>query len=224
VVKVNGSSGEFKKYRQRSERASTPASTQGTNAYRRALARLQALVKGDAYHEDRKDHEASGHYRGICSPRDSPLLRPSEIDPDHFDSPNTEPLPQPKTKEGNPAEARRVRFDGKVTLPYSLMCAGRKLLRGRYTVSLRSDGKTGRATLNQKGKTLEIAGAVRLLSHPHASNILLVECVGKAHTLSAIHVNEMELLFDSDPRADQTSTLKPARIEKLPLLRTVSRK
>jgi hypothetical protein len=102
----------------------------------------------------------------------------SEIDPDHFESPNTEPFPQPKTKEGNAAEAGKVRFDGKVTLPYTLICAGRNLLSGRYTVSHRSDGKTGRTTLNQKDQTLEIAGAVRLPSYPHASNILLVECLG----------------------------------------------
>jgi hypothetical protein len=109
-----------------------------------------------------------------------------------------------------------VRFDGKVTLPYTLMCAGKKLLPGRYMVSLRSDGKTGRATLNQKGQTLEIAGAVRLPSDPHARNILLVECLGKAHRLSAIHVNEMELVFDWGPQVEHD---KERRTEKL-LLQT----
>lgn len=144
----------------------------------------------------------------------------SEIDPDHFDSPNTEPFPQPKTKEGNTAEAGKVRFDGKVTLPYTVICAGKKLPSGRYTVSLRSDRKTGRATLNQKGQTLEIAGAVRLPSYPHASNILLVECLGKAHRLSAIHVNDLELVFDSAPQVEQTSDDKQRRTEKLLLIKT----
>jgi protein-S-isoprenylcysteine O-methyltransferase Ste14 len=41
----------------------------------------------------------------------------SEVDPDHFDSPNTEPFPQPKTKQGDAAEMGKVRFDSKVTPP-----------------------------------------------------------------------------------------------------------
>src|SRR5260370_39405837 len=69
----------------------------------------------------------------------------SEVAPDHFDSPNTEPFRQTKTKEGDAAETGKVHFDGKVTLPYSLICAGKRLLPGLYTVSLRSDGKTARS-------------------------------------------------------------------------------
>jgi hypothetical protein len=144
----------------------------------------------------------------------------SEIDPDHFDSPNTDPFPQRQTRGGIATETGRVRFEGKVTLPYSLICAGKRLLPGRYNVSLRSDGKTGRATLNQKGQTLEIAAAVRLPAEPHARNTLLVECLGKTHRLSAIHVQEIELVFDSDPQVEHMSNGKSKRTEKLPLTQT----
>jgi hypothetical protein len=148
----------------------------------------------------------------------------SDAFPDQFDSPNTEPFPQPKTKEGDAAKTRKVRFDGQVTLPYSLRCAGKRLLPGHYTVLLRSDGKTGWATLHQKGQSFEIAGAVRLPAGPPASNILLVECLGKVHRLSAIHVKEMELVFDSDPQAEHPSDGKLRRTEKLLLTRTSSQK
>ena len=103
----------------------------------------------------------------------------SDAFPDQFDSSNAEPFPQPKTKGGDVAKVGEVRSDGQVTLPYSLRCAGKRLLPGRYTISLRSDGKTGWATLNQKGQSFEITGAVRLPADPHARNILLVECLGK---------------------------------------------
>jgi hypothetical protein len=148
----------------------------------------------------------------------------SDAFPDQFDSPNAEPFPQPKTKEGDAAKTGKVRFDGQVTLPYSLRCVGKRLLPGRYTISLRSDGKTGWATLNQKGQSFEIAGAVRLPADPHTRNILLVECLGKAHRLSAIHVKEMELVFDSDPQVEHTSDGQPRRTEKLLLTRTSSQK
>jgi hypothetical protein len=147
----------------------------------------------------------------------------SDAFPDQFDSPNAEPFPQPKTKEGD-AKTGKVRFDGQVTLPYSLRCAGKRLLPGRYTISLRSDGKTGWATLNQKGQSFEIPGAVRLPADPHARNILLVECLGKVHRLSAIHVRELELVFDSDPQVEHTSDGKPRRTEKLLLTRPSSQK
>jgi hypothetical protein len=142
----------------------------------------------------------------------------SDVDPDHFDSPNTEPWPPPKSKAGNAAKAEKVRVDGEVTLPYTLICAGKRLLPGRYTVSLRSDGKTGRAILNQNGQIIEMAGAVRLPADPHARSVLVIECVGKAHRLSAVHVKEMELVFDPGPKAEHPDD-KPRRTEKLLLTR-----
>jgi hypothetical protein len=154
-------------------------------------------------------------FTALATPR---CYSQSEIDPDHFDSPNTEPLPQPKSKEGNAAKAEKVRVDGKVTLPYTLVCAGKTLLPGRYTVSLRSDGKTGRAILNQKGQVMEIAGVVRLPADPHARSILMIECVGKAHRLSAVQVKEMKLVFDAGPKVEHPDD-KPRRTEKLLLTR-----
>jgi hypothetical protein len=136
----------------------------------------------------------------------------AEIDPDHFDSPS------------DVARTEKVRYDGKVTIPYSLTCNGKRLQPGHYTVSLRSDGKTGRATLNQNGQTIEIAGAVRQPADPHARNTVLVECIGKAHRLAAIHVEEMELVFDSGPQVGQTFDGKQRRTEKLLLTRASPQK
>ncbi len=86
----------------------------------------------------------------------------SEVDPDHFGAPNTEPIPRSKTKAGVATEMGKVRFAGKVTLPYTVQCAGKRLPPGTYSLSLHSDGKTGRAMLNQKSQTIEVAGVVRI--------------------------------------------------------------
>jgi hypothetical protein len=147
----------------------------------------------------------------------------SEVDPDQFESPNTEPIPQPKPRDTGAAETAKVRFDGKVTLPYSLLCAGKRLIPGRYTVSVRSDGKTGRATLNQKGQAIEILGVVRQPADAHARNVLLVENIGRAHRLSSIHVKEMELVFGPDPQPGHAFLDKPKRIESLLLVQTSPR-
>ena len=139
----------------------------------------------------------------------------SEIDPDHFDSPNTEPFSQSKVKVGVGPGMDKVRFSGKFKLPYSVRCAGKTLPPGSYSLSISSDGKIGRATLNQKSQTLEIVGTVRLPPDPRARNTLLVECIGKAHRLSAIHVREMELVFAADPQLEHTPDSKPRRTERL---------
>lgn len=79
----------------------------------------------------------------------------SEIDPDHFDSRNTEPIPQPRITESKVTETR---YDRTFSLPYIVLCNGKKLPRGKYSISLRSDGHIGQATLHQKGHDIEIAG------------------------------------------------------------------
>jgi len=141
----------------------------------------------------------------------------SEVDPDHFGSPNTEPIPQSKTKAGVAAEVGKVGFRGKVTLPYTVQCAGKRLPPGTYSLSLHSDGKTGRARLNQKDQTIEIAGIVRVPADSRERSALFVECIGNTHRLSAIHVAELDLVFDPNRRVDPASDGKPKRIERLPL-------
>jgi hypothetical protein len=141
----------------------------------------------------------------------------SEVDPDHFGSPIVEPFPQSKTKAGVAAERGKVRFSGKFTLPYSVQCAGKKLRPGTYSLSLHSDGKIGRAILNQKSQTIEIAGVVRAPADSRERNALFVECIGKTHRLSAIHVAELDVVFDPNGPVERASDGKPRRIERLPL-------
>jgi hypothetical protein len=148
----------------------------------------------------------------------------SEIDPDHFDSPNTEPFLQSKTKVNVGAAIGKVRFSGKVNLPYSLRCPGKTLPPGAYALSISSDGKIGRATMNKEGQTFEIPGAVRLPGDSRSRNAVLVECIGKTHRLSAIHLKEMAVVFDSDSQVGHMSDGKPRRTEKLLLTSTSPQK
>jgi hypothetical protein len=147
----------------------------------------------------------------------------SEVDPDHFSSPNTESFPQSKTKAGVAAETPKVRFSGKFTLPYAVQCAGKKLPPGTYSVSLHSDGKFGRARLNQKSQTIEIAGVVRVPADSRERNALFVECIGKTHRLALIHVAELDVVFDPSRPVERASDGKPRRMEKLELTEAGSR-
>jgi len=74
----------------------------------------------------------------------------AEIDPDHFDSPNMVPFDRPQTKANSEAAVATFRYEGRFNLPYTVHCNGKSLRPGRYSISLRADGKVGQATLNQK--------------------------------------------------------------------------
>lgn len=141
----------------------------------------------------------------------------SEIDPDHFDSPNTESIPQPRTAESRVAATR---YDGAFSLPYQVQCNGKRLAPGKYSVSVRFNGKVWQATLNQKGHTIEIAAVVAAEArkpHDQRDEVVVVENDRKVRTLSVVRVSGFDFVFDAKPRRDPLQDNKPARTEKLPL-------
>jgi hypothetical protein len=146
----------------------------------------------------------------------------SEIDPDHFESPNTEPFTQPKPDAGS--QVTEIRYEGRLVLPYSLMCSGNRLFPGEYSISLRSDGKVGQAILILKGQAIGIAGIVHRQVHKSGNDAAVVVDQGKIRTLTAIRVAELEFIFDPGNQIDTLSKGKPRRSERLPLTLSAPKK
>ena len=138
----------------------------------------------------------------------------SEIDPDHFESPNTWPFSRPKPNAASPVA--ETRYERRFALPYSVLCSGNKLAPGKYAISLRSDGKVGQATLSLKGQTVGIAGVVQRQSHKRGSNTLIIEAQGKIRSRSALQVAEFDFVFDLYRQTESLSKSKPRHFEKLP--------
>ena len=148
------------------------------------------------------------------------MLRPSfayaqsEVDPDHFDSPNTEPVP-PRTAENNVTE---LHYDGTFSLPYGVLCHGKKLAPGKYSISIHFDGKVGQATLSQKGHVIEIAAVVPTdvpTQHDKRDEVVVVENNKKEPTLSVVRVAGFSFAFDPKLRADPSPDHKTAHAEKV---------
>jgi len=137
----------------------------------------------------------------------------SEIAPDHFELSNTEPFRQAKVVGDGQAGA--IRYDGTFMLPYAVQCNGKRLRPGKYSVSLRSDGKVGQVRLNQKGEAIGIAGIVRDQAHKQGNDALLVESNGKTRTLSAIQIAQFELAFDRKPHTENSPDKKAKWITRL---------
>jgi len=79
-----------------------------------------------------------------------------EIDQDHFDSLNTEPFGQPTSH----SQEHATRYDGNFSLPYALQCRGKQWAPGKYSISLRSDGKFDHGVLKSKRQFIEITSVV----------------------------------------------------------------
>ena len=105
-----------------------------------------------------------------------------EIDPDHFETTDT------------PTAKTQIHYEGKVTLPYTVLCEGRSLPPGKYSVSLDSDGKTGQVTMLRDGQAFKIQGIAQKQNH-QAGNSLVVERNGGLPELFMIHAYPMDLKF-----------------------------
>lgn len=80
----------------------------------------------------------------------------AEIDPDHYETADTESLPQSKMVV--PDQVGKMRCEGNFLLPSSVKCNGTSLPPGRYLISVNSEGRTVRITLNRpdaQGSTQE---------------------------------------------------------------------
>ena len=137
-----------------------------------------------------------------------------EIDPDHFDSANTESMPQPKTVD---SKVRAIWFHGTFSLPYGVLCKGKKLAPGKYSISLRSDGKVGQVTFNQKGQSIEIAGVIQTEVPKQRAEAIVVENNKNGRTLSLVRISGFAFVFDPNHFAASSPNSMSRRIERLPL-------
>jgi hypothetical protein len=137
-----------------------------------------------------------------------------EIDPDHFDSPKTEPMPQPRTSD---SKVRVIRYRGTFSLPYSVLCNGKKLPQGRYSISLRSDGRTGQATFDNNGHAVESVSVVRAAARRERDQVVVVENSKNERTLSVVRVSGFDFIFDAKHWADPSANSMHTGVEKLPL-------
>lgn len=144
-----------------------------------------------------------------------------EIDPDHFDSLDTAPMPQPRTAD---SKVSVIPYHGTFSLPYSALCNGKELAPGKYSISLRSNGKVGQAIFNQKGHAVEIAAGVRTNGPKHHDEAVIVQNNKDRRTLSVIRVRGFDFVFDAQHSAVPSQNGTPNRAERLPLTTIAPRK
>ena len=87
---------------------------------------------------------------------------------------------------------------------------------GTYSVSLDSDGSTAQVALNQKGRTVRFQGIAQRQNRYRGREALVVERNGGLYHLSAIHLAQLDLMFNAYP--EHQSDGKPRNFEKVALI------
>ncbi|MGC1647001.1 MAG: hypothetical protein WA741_14385 [Candidatus Sulfotelmatobacter sp.] len=137
-----------------------------------------------------------------------------EIAPDHFDE--REPEPIHPLNANTPSQSTKIQYAGNVTLPYTLQCTDRILPPGKYSVSLDSDGRTARVTLNRKDAAATLQGFAHRQNRYHGGEALVVERNGGRYRLSAIHLAQLDLVFNAHP--EHQSDGSPRNFERVALI------
>ncbi len=151
---------------------------------------------------------------GLFGLGNSPVYAQSEIDPDHFDSPNTEPFTQTKTPA---SQVQSILYKGNFSLPYTVHCSGKKLPPGSYSISLSSNGAAAEFTLMRNGQIVEAGPLLRAEGLGHGRDALILGRGRKMSSLSAIHVAGSDFVFTASPEAEPVSDNRPGGIQTLPL-------
>ena len=152
---------------------------------------------------------------GLVGVGNSPAYAQSEIDPDHFDSPNTEPFPQAKTPA---SRVQSILYKGNFWLPYMVHCSGKKLPPGNYSISLSSNGVGAEFTLMRNGQIVEAGRLLRAEGLGHGRDALILGRGHKMRSLSAIHLTGSDFVFTASPEAEPVSDNRPGGIQTLPLI------
>jgi hypothetical protein len=144
-----------------------------------------------------------------------------EIDPDHYETREAEPVPQAKTNVPQVA----IHYQGNVTLPYSVQCSRSNLLPGKYSIAVDSErGKTVRVTMRRQGHTVRFEGITQRQSPNHTRNVLVVQHNGAAHQLSLIQVAQLDVIFSPTQGFERAANGKPSNLQELPLILANSRR
>jgi hypothetical protein len=129
----------------------------------------------------------------------------SDVMPDEFAFSDTTPSAQP-------VAVQAANFDGKISLPYGVNCAGKNLVAGEYMVSVRSEGSSRTVAIHGRGENVNMqvreVRADRVASH----SALLVRKSGQGRKVEAVYVEGLGATLYLN-----TNTKGSTTVERLPI-------
>jgi hypothetical protein len=143
-----------------------------------------------------------------------PCHAQAEINPDHYETPNTEPIS--RAASSATSDRNTGDFRGTFTVPFDVRCAGMILPSGSYSLSVRSVAKSDEINLMPRGNdAVTIHARARSRSNAQGPSALVLERIGQRHMLTAIRLKEPGMTLYLEAKQGWNA---PADAEMIPIL------
>jgi hypothetical protein len=132
----------------------------------------------------------------------------SDMSPDEFAFVDTTPAAQPVA-----AVQAKANFEGKISLPYGVNCAGKNLKAGEYMVSVKSEGSARVVTIHNGGASVNMPAREVRVNQAASHSALLVRKSGQGHKVEAVYVEGLGATLYLNPNTNRSA----AGMERLPI-------
>jgi hypothetical protein len=119
----------------------------------------------------------------------------------------------PQAVQHAAAKQQNADFEGKVSLPYGVNCAGKNLKPGQYFLSVKSEGTSRGVTIHGSGESVDIRVREVRVNRGASQSALLVRKSAGGHRLEGVYVEELGATLYLDP----TTNRGHAATERLPI-------
>jgi hypothetical protein len=106
----------------------------------------------------------------------------------------------------------KANFEGKISLPYGVNCAGKNLEAGEYMVSVKSEGSTRVVAIHGRGENVNMRVREVRADRVTSRSALLVRKSGQGHQVEAVYVEGLGATLYLDANAKRS-----AAVERLPI-------
>jgi hypothetical protein len=133
----------------------------------------------------------------------------SDVMPDEFAfSAETTTVAQPVA-----ATQAKANFEGKISLPYGVNCAGKNLKPGAYMVSVKSEGSVRVVTIHGGGASVNMHAREVRADGVASRSALLVRKSGQGHKVEAVYVEGLGATLYLNAKTNGSA----AGMERLPI-------
>jgi hypothetical protein len=131
----------------------------------------------------------------------------SDVMPDEFAFSDTTPAAQPV------AAVQATNFEGRISLPYGVNCAGKNLEAGEYMVSVKSEGSARVVTIHGGGESVNMQAREVRVKEAKSHSALLVRKSGQGHKVEAVYVEGLGATLYLNPNTNGAAV----EMERLPI-------
>jgi hypothetical protein len=111
------------------------------------------------------------------------------------------------------AAVKAANFDGRISLPYAVNCAGKNLEPGEYMVSVRSEGSARVVTIHGGGARVNMQAHEVRVKEATSHSALLVRKSGQGHKVEAVYVEGLGATLYLNANTNGSA----AKLDRLPI-------